>query len=61
MNQADGFDCPSCAWPDPDPEHRKAAEFRENGAEAVSWAATRKRHEFLERYCDGLEAAKAHW
>ena len=43
MNQADGFDCPSCAWPDPDPEHRKAAEFCENGAKAVAWEATRRR------------------
>ncbi|MGZ5409070.1 MAG: hypothetical protein ACXWDJ_03610 [Aeromicrobium sp.] len=22
LNQADGFDCMSCAWPDPDPEKR---------------------------------------
>jgi molybdopterin-dependent oxidoreductase alpha subunit len=43
MNQADGFDCPSCAWPDPDPDHRKTAEFCENGAKAVSWEATRRR------------------
>ncbi len=41
MNHADGFDCPSCAWPDPD--RRKAAEFCENGAKAVAWEATRKR------------------
>jgi len=34
MNQKDGFDCPSCAWPDPD-GHRKMAEFCENGAKAV--------------------------
>jgi molybdopterin-dependent oxidoreductase alpha subunit len=38
MNQRDGFDCMSCAWPDPD--HRKAAEFCENGAKAVTWEAT---------------------
>jgi formate dehydrogenase major subunit len=38
MNQADGFDCMSCAWPDPD--HRKMAEFCENGAKAVTWEAT---------------------
>jgi len=43
MNHPDGFDCPSCAWPDPDPEHRKTAEFCENGAKAVAWEATRKR------------------
>jgi molybdopterin-dependent oxidoreductase alpha subunit len=38
MNQKDGFDCMSCAWPDP--EHRKIAEFCENGAKAVTWEAT---------------------
>ncbi|MGF1428546.1 FdhF/YdeP family oxidoreductase [Kitasatospora sp. LaBMicrA B282] len=43
MNQVDGFDCPSCAWADPSPEHRKTAEFCENGAKAVAWEATRKR------------------
>jgi molybdopterin-dependent oxidoreductase alpha subunit len=37
LNQKDGFDCMSCAWPDP-PE-RKAAEFCENGAKAVAWEA----------------------
>lgn len=35
LNQAGGFDCPSCAWPDPD-GHRAAAEFCENGAKAVA-------------------------
>ena len=43
MNQVDGFDCPSCAWPDPSPGHRSHAEFCENGAKAVSWEATRDR------------------
>ncbi len=37
LNQKDGFDCMSCAWPDPD--HRKVAEFCENGAKAVTWEA----------------------
>jgi molybdopterin-dependent oxidoreductase alpha subunit len=41
LNQKDGFDCPSCAWPDPDGE-RKTAEFCENGAKAVASEATRK-------------------
>src|SRR5438067_7853081 len=41
MNQDRGFDCPSCAWPDP--EHKHTAEFCENGAKAVAWEATRKR------------------
>ncbi|HCB56366.1 MAG TPA: hypothetical protein DEP82_00045 [Arthrobacter bacterium] len=38
MNQKHGFDCMSCAWPDP--AHRKAFEFCENGAKAVTWEAT---------------------
>jgi len=36
LNQADGFDCMSCAWPDPEPGHRHTAEFCENGAKAVA-------------------------
>ncbi len=42
LNQKDGFDCPSCAWPDPDGE-RKTAEFCENGVKAVASEATTKR------------------
>ncbi|AUZ86686.1 hypothetical protein CVO76_02805 [Arthrobacter agilis] len=38
MNHKDGFDCPSCAWPDPN--KRKTFEFCENGAKAVTWEAT---------------------
>ena len=30
VNQKLGFDCPGCAWPDP--EHRTHFEFCENGA-----------------------------
>ncbi len=43
VNQVGGFDCPSCAWPDPGAGARKHAEFCENGAKAVAWEATRKR------------------
>ncbi len=43
LNQAEGFDCMSCAWPDPDPGHRHTAEFCENGAKAVAEEATRDR------------------
>jgi len=42
VNQKDGFDCPGCAWPDPDGE-RSHAEFCENGAKAVAEEATTKR------------------
>lgn len=38
INQRGGFDCMSCAWPDPD--DRKKLEFCENGAKAVIWEAT---------------------
>ena len=40
LNQVDGFDCPGCAWPDPDPAHRHTAEFCENGAKAVAEEST---------------------
>ncbi|RAI86003.1 FdhF/YdeP family oxidoreductase [Algoriphagus yeomjeoni] len=41
MNQKDGFDCPGCAWPDP--EHpSKVAEYCENGAKALAEEATNK-------------------
>lgn len=43
LNQADGFDCQGCAWPDPSPEHRHTAEFCENGAKAVTEEATLRR------------------
>jgi molybdopterin-dependent oxidoreductase alpha subunit len=42
VNQNEGFDCPGCAWPDPDHE-RSATEFCENGAKAVAEEATLKR------------------
>ncbi|WP_328467617.1 FdhF/YdeP family oxidoreductase [Actinoplanes sp. NBC_00393] len=40
LNQHDGVDCMSCAWPDPQ-GHRHVAEFCENGAKAVSWEGQR--------------------
>ena len=39
LNQVDGYDCPGCAWPDPDHE-RSVVEFCENGAKAVAEEAT---------------------
>ena len=41
VNQRDGFDCPGCAWPEPD--HRSPFEFCENGAKAVAEEATTAR------------------
>ena len=42
VNKFEGFDCPGCAWPDPDQE-RTFAEFCENGAKAVADEATKSR------------------
>jgi molybdopterin-dependent oxidoreductase alpha subunit len=39
INQMNGFDCPGCAWPDPDHD-RSVVEFCENGAKAVAEEAT---------------------
>ncbi|WP_430906922.1 FdhF/YdeP family oxidoreductase [Maribacter sp. 2-571] len=41
MNQKDGFDCPSCAWPNPETPS-KVAEYCENGAKALADEATSK-------------------
>lgn len=43
LNQKDGFDCPSCAWPDPDDERSAMGEYCENGARAVAEEATNKK------------------
>jgi molybdopterin-dependent oxidoreductase alpha subunit len=64
VNHTDGFDCPSCAWPDPDPGHRKLAEFCENGARAVAWEATRKRVDrtfFAQHSIAELRQQSDHW
>lgn len=42
LNQQGGFDCPGCAWPEPD-QNRSHAEFCENGAKHVADEATTKR------------------
>ena len=51
LNQFDGYDCPGCAWPDPDSE-RAVAEFCENGAKAVAEEGTKERvgPEFFARH-----------
>ncbi|MFC5381085.1 FdhF/YdeP family oxidoreductase [Aquipuribacter nitratireducens] len=61
LNQKHGFDCPGCAWPDPD--HRSPAEFCENGAKAVAEEATVRRvgpDFFREHSVDEL-AEKSDW
>jgi formate dehydrogenase major subunit len=61
LNQKDGFDCMSCAWPDP-PE-RKTAEFCENGARAVAWEADRLRvsTEFWAQHSTGELASRSEY
>ncbi len=51
LNQFNGFDCPGCAWPDPD-NHRSTGEFCENGSKAVAEEATVARvdEDFFARY-----------
>jgi molybdopterin-dependent oxidoreductase alpha subunit len=41
MNQPDGFDCPGCAWPEP--EKTTITEFCENGVKAIAAESTSKR------------------
>jgi molybdopterin-dependent oxidoreductase alpha subunit len=43
LNQHGGFDCPGCAWPDPDEKRAFLAEYCENGAKAVAEEATKKK------------------
>ena len=43
LNQKNGFDCPGCAWPDPDEKRAFLSEYCENGAKAVAEEATKNR------------------
>ncbi len=64
LNQAEGFDCMSCAWPDPEVGHRQTAEFCENGAKAVAEEATRERADpefFAAHSIADLDAHSEHW
>ena len=63
VNQKDGFDCQSCAWPSPDGE-RHVFEFCENGAKAVADEATTKkigREFFAAHSVAALAAESDHW
>jgi molybdopterin-dependent oxidoreductase alpha subunit len=62
VNQPDGFDCPGCAWPDPN--HASHLEFCENGAKAVAEEATVRRvgpELFATHSVDDLAAHTDHW
>ena len=43
INQINGFDCPGCAWPDPDEKRAFLAEYCENGAKAIAEEATKNK------------------
>ncbi len=43
LNQKNGYDCPGCAWPDPDDERSGIAEYCENGAKAIAEEATTRK------------------
>ncbi len=43
LNQANGYDCPGCAWPDPDDDRSAFAEYCENGLKAIAEEATTKK------------------
>ncbi|MEU4212040.1 FdhF/YdeP family oxidoreductase [Streptomyces sp. NPDC026206] len=62
VNQKNGFDCPGCAWPEP--EKRHTAEFCENGAKAVAEEATLRRVTpafFAEHPVTGLAGRSGYW
>jgi molybdopterin-dependent oxidoreductase alpha subunit len=64
LNQAEGFDCMSCAWPDPEVGHRHLAEFCESGAKAVAEEATRERATpefFAAHSIADLDSRSEHW
>ena len=63
LNQREGFDCPGCAWPEPQ-GGRKLAEFCENGAKAVAEEATKRRvgpEFFVEHPIEELAGKTDYW
>ncbi len=52
MNQKGGFDCPGCAWPDPDDHRSPLGEYCENGIKALVEEATPAKADgaFFEKY-----------
>lgn len=50
MNKPGGFDCPGCAWPDP--ENPSMFEFCENGVKAIAAETTTKRvsNDFFQKF-----------
>ncbi|RIA09942.1 molybdopterin-dependent oxidoreductase alpha subunit [Flavobacteriaceae bacterium MAR_2010_72] len=52
INQKGGFDCPGCAWPDPDDERSSLGEYCENGIKAIAEEAQKSTidSDFFEQY-----------
>ncbi len=52
VNQMEGYDCPGCAWPDPDDHRSPLGEYCENGVKAIVEEATEKRvtPDFFKKY-----------
>ena len=64
INQAKGFDCPGCAWPEPAPGRRHRNEYCENGAKHIADEATSRRvtAEFFRQYSvDELSRKSDYW
>lgn len=64
VNQMEGFDCPGCAWPDPDDHRSSLGEYCENGAKAVAEEATKARvtPEFFQKYSvEELKTYSEYW
>ena len=63
INKKDGFDCQSCAWPNPDRD-RHVFEFCENGVKALTSEATKKQigpEFFREHSIANLQEQTDHW
>ncbi|MBK9460945.1 MAG: FdhF/YdeP family oxidoreductase [Sphingobacteriales bacterium] len=52
INQKGGFDCPGCAWPDPDDDRSSLGEYCENGMKAIAEEAAKNvlYPSFFEKY-----------
>ncbi|MFF9542315.1 FdhF/YdeP family oxidoreductase [Streptomyces albidoflavus] len=64
INQAKGFDCPGCAWPEPAPGKRHRNEYCENGGKHIADEATSRRVTagfFREHSIAELEAKSDYW
>ncbi|MEU9861209.1 FdhF/YdeP family oxidoreductase [Streptomyces sp. NPDC047971] len=64
INQAKGFDCPGCAWPEPAPGERHRNEYCENGAKHIADEATSRRvtaEFFREHSIDELGRRSDYW